>query len=352
MENYVIQIKGRKLELAEYVFGYGGEKGVWSLSFIGANPALSYKLDFENEWNGEKNVVDLVNDGGVLTPSGSISLPAGSYRIQLRTVGDTVWHSEIHRVSVQTPIDAVEAFSPEAPSEMRQLEQRVTEAAEQAEANAAGHAPKIGANGNWELWDYDANPPAYRDSGYPSRGAKGSKGDSGAMGAQGPKGEKGDPAGCFYFGVCSNTGPHRVVTLNAESELRFNSPQDGDVLFVRMVYSGDEELADITISGKTGAIPVYASANTVSPYTKRPIKGKMWSPGETFVLSYYAAYGCWIAMVYNYGSTNGYYGRVTLSSSLTSTNENGMAATPKAVKLLNDKIAALTERIEALEASA
>lgn len=154
----------------------------------------------------------------------------------------------------------------------------------------------------------------------------------------------------FFFGTCSNTGAHRTVALSEVSAAHFDSPKDGDILFVRMIFSGDEDIADIRVDGKTAAIPLYVSYNTVTG-TKRALKGKMWSPCETFVLCYYAAGQCWIAMVYNYGSTNGYYGRVTLSSSLTSTSESGIAATPKAVKLLNDKIETLTARVAVLEGS-
>ncbi|MBQ7255345.1 MAG: hypothetical protein IJS31_03760 [Oscillospiraceae bacterium] len=184
MERFEIVIEGRQLHLPAADFGYGGETGVLALCFTGANPDWRYKLDLLNEWTGDKNVLDLENRGGVLTPSGSVSLPSGGYQLQLRTVGEAVWHSDPAHLTVKTPIDAVDAFDPAEPSEMRQLEQRVTDAVSRAEEAAVGHAPRIGENGNWQLWDYEAN--AYADSG------KSSKGDKGAQGEKGEKGEKGD----------------------------------------------------------------------------------------------------------------------------------------------------------------
>ncbi|MBQ7567044.1 MAG: hypothetical protein IJT18_07980 [Oscillospiraceae bacterium] len=127
-------IRGRSVLAQDIAALYGGESGVSTLRFTGADASKSYKLDLLNEWNGQKNVLDLQNDGGTLSVAltGAASIPAGGYQMQLRTVGETVWHSDPVRLTVRTPIDAVEAFDPNVPSEMRQLEQRATEAAQTA----------------------------------------------------------------------------------------------------------------------------------------------------------------------------------------------------------------------------
>lgn len=68
--------------------------------------------------------------------------------------------------------------------------QRAEDAANKAEA-ATTHPPKVGENGNWEIWNPDTG--AYEDSGKPSKGDKGDRGEKGDPGEPGQKGEKGDP---------------------------------------------------------------------------------------------------------------------------------------------------------------
>ena len=51
--------------------------------------------------------------------------------------------------------------------------------------------PKIGENGNWEVWD--AEEKSYVDTGSPSRGEQGVQGPKGPQGNPGPKGPQGNP---------------------------------------------------------------------------------------------------------------------------------------------------------------
>ena len=51
--------------------------------------------------------------------------------------------------------------------------------------------PKIGDNGNWEVWD--AEEKSYVDTGSPSRGERGEQGPEGPQGNPGPKGPQGNP---------------------------------------------------------------------------------------------------------------------------------------------------------------
>ena len=50
--------------------------------------------------------------------------------------------------------------------------------------------PRIGENGNWELWNVEEK--TYVDSGKPSRGVQGEKGDKGEQGEMGLKGDVGE----------------------------------------------------------------------------------------------------------------------------------------------------------------
>lgn len=126
---------------------YEGDKNVRRLEFTGAEKNLQYKLDMERLPDGEKNVLDLENMNGtlVLTMDGSVKIPAGRYHVQLRTVGDTVRHTNKAFLTVRESIDAINGFSPMVPTEMEQLEQRMTDTAK--------HPPMLGNDGFWLVWD-------------------------------------------------------------------------------------------------------------------------------------------------------------------------------------------------------
>lgn len=147
---------------------YEGDKNEKRVEFTGAEPGLQYKLDLERT-DGMKNVLDLINQNGtlVLPLDGSVHIPEGRYHAQLRTVGDVVRHSNKALLTVLDAINAQDAFEAVLPTEMAQLEQRVTE--------VAAHPPVPGENGFWLLWD--AADKAYKESGVPATvGAPGADG--------------------------------------------------------------------------------------------------------------------------------------------------------------------------------
>ena len=190
-----------------------------------------------------KNVVDLERTGDVLWVDLTRDILAsdGLYRCQLRGLkGDTVAHSNQFELLVSGSINAAEAFPSVEPSELAQMEARVTQAkadavaaADRAEA-AAVHPPKLSGDQTWMVWDLESG--AYQDTGVYSGGAApnigpdgnwvvggvdtgvsatgprgeqgpaGPKGDTGEQGPQGPKGDTGDtgpqgPAGTDGVGL-------------------------------------------------------------------------------------------------------------------------------------------------------
>ena len=182
-----------------------------------------------------KNVVDLERTGDVLWVELTRDILAadGLYRCQLRGLkGDTVAHSNQFELLVSGSINAVEAFPSVEPSELAQMEARVTQAkadavaaADRAEA-AAVHPPKLSEDQTWMVWDLESG--AYQDTGVYSGGAApnigpdgnwvvggvdtgvsatGPRGEQGPIGPAGPQGEKGDPGEQGLQGIQGETGP-------------------------------------------------------------------------------------------------------------------------------------------------
>lgn len=182
-----------------------------------------------------KNVVDLERTGDVLWVELTRDILAsdGLYRCQLRGLkGDTVAHSNQFELLVSGSINAVEAFPSVEPSELAQMEARVTQAkadavaaADRAEA-AAVHPPKLSGDQTWMVWDLESG--AYQDTGVYSGGAApnigpdgnwvvggvdtgvsatGPRGEQGPIGPTGPQGEKGDPGEQGLQGIQGETGP-------------------------------------------------------------------------------------------------------------------------------------------------
>ena len=182
-----------------------------------------------------KNVVDLERTGDVLWVELTRDILAsdGLYRCQLRGLkGDTVAHSNQFELLVSGSINAVEAFPSVEPSELAQMEARVTQAkadavaaADRAEA-AAVHPPKLSGDQTWMVWDLESG--AYQDTGVYSGGAApnigpdgnwvvggvdtgvsatGPRGEQGPIGPAGPQGEKGDPGEQGLQGIQGETGP-------------------------------------------------------------------------------------------------------------------------------------------------
>ena len=74
----------------------------------------------------------------------------------------------------------------ESSSEFSELDKLIGETEEYL-----NNPPKIGENGNWEVWD--AEEKSYVDTGSPSRGEQGVQGPKGPQGEPGPKGPQGEP---------------------------------------------------------------------------------------------------------------------------------------------------------------
>ena len=182
-----------------------------------------------------KNVVDLERTGDVLWVELTRDILAsdGLYRCQLRGLkGDTVAHSNQFELLVSGSINAAEAFPSVEPSELAQMEARVTQAkadavaaADRAEA-AAVHPPKLSGDQTWMVGDLESG--AYQDTGVYSGGAApnigpdgnwvvvgvdtgvsatGPRGEQGPIGPAGPQGEKGDPGEQGLQGIQGETGP-------------------------------------------------------------------------------------------------------------------------------------------------
>ena len=73
----------------------------------------------------------------------------------------------------------------ESSSEFSELDKLIDETEEYL-----NNPPKIGENGNWEVWD--AEEKSYVDTGSPSRGEQGEQGNTGPVGPQGPAGPQGE----------------------------------------------------------------------------------------------------------------------------------------------------------------
>ena len=181
-----------------------------------------------------KNVVDLERTGDVLWVDLTRDILAsdGLYRCQLRGLkGDTVAHSNQFELLVSGSINAAEAFPSVEPSELAQMEARVTQAKADAvaaadRAEAAVHPPKLSGDQTWMVWDLESG--AYQDTGVYSGGAApnigpdgnwvvggvdtgvsatGPRGEQGPIGPAGPQGEKGDPGEQGLQGIQGETGP-------------------------------------------------------------------------------------------------------------------------------------------------
>jgi len=235
----------------------------WRVSILSRGNTLGYEADnlvrrleietdLETDWavkldlekGGQKNVIDLERTGTLLWVDLTSDMLAddGDYRAQLRGLrGQQVAHSNIFHLHVGDSINAIDSFPPDVPSELEQMEARVTvaknaavAAADRAEAAAVnppklsddqtwlvwdpdtgeyedtgiysgGEAPGIGANGNWVIGGVDTGVAATGPKG--DKGDTGSTGPQGATGPQGPAGERGETGPQGPKGDTGATGP-------------------------------------------------------------------------------------------------------------------------------------------------
>ena len=105
--------------------------------------------------------------------------------------------------------------------EVMQAKEAAISAAEQAQ-EAVSHYPYIGVNGNWYVWDAEAEE--FVDTGHPAQGEQGDQGAAGPqgeIGPQGPQGIQGNPGSDGQDGVSPAitvteiTGGHTVKITDA-----------------------------------------------------------------------------------------------------------------------------------------
>lgn len=146
-------------------------------------PEWALKLDLERD--GMKNVVDLEREGDVLYVDLTRDMLAGDghYRAQLRGLsGEVVRHSNVFWLVVSNSINAIDSFPPLEPTEMAQMEERVTKAKDEAVAAAEtvkqySGKPPIIQDGTWWIWD--AESKSYMDTGEAAQGPSGPQGPAG-----------------------------------------------------------------------------------------------------------------------------------------------------------------------------
>ena len=143
----------------------------------------------------------------------------------------------------------------ESSSEFSELDKLIDETEEYL-----NNPPKIGDNGNWEVWD--AEEKSYVDTGSPSRGEKGPQGPAGAQGPQGdpgpqgpigptgpqgPKGDKGDT------GETGPQGPEGPQGPKGDTGLGVPTPTAEDAGKVPMVNAAGDgyELGEVAVDAYT-----------------------------------------------------------------------------------------------------
>ena len=206
MENWRVSAEVER----DRFLGFTGEHLARRLEIRARVPGYACKLDLEFE-DGQKNILDLTAEGGVLCTDIRREYVACHGRVlaQVRGLkGDEVIKSNVFELVIVGSVDAVDSFEPLAPGEFEQMERTLTDLKTGTEA-AADRAAALTAkmplplDGTWHIWDEAAD--AYRDSGEPSRGEAGAQGETGAQGPQGvqgepgPKGEPGDKGEPFRY---------------------------------------------------------------------------------------------------------------------------------------------------------
>lgn len=119
---------------------------------------------------------------------------------------------EKSRVFAEDDREKAEGLRAEHESDRERAEEEREDRAAEAVAQlldtaelVATHLPKIGGNGNWQVWSYAEE--AYWDTGIPAKGPTGDRGETGEMGPQGPLGPTGATG---PQGVQGLTGPQGI----------------------------------------------------------------------------------------------------------------------------------------------
>ena len=222
------------MNVADRKIGFEGDH-LYHKLMIATDLDTGWAVKLDMALGQTKNVVDLEQSGNMLWVELTRDILAadGLYCCQLRGLkGDMVVHSNQFVLKVSGSINAVDAFPDLEPSELAQMEARVTQAkadavaaADRAEA-ASVQPPKLSGDQTWMVWDLESG--AYQDTGVYSGGAApnigpdgnwvvggvdtgvsatGPRGEQGPIGPAGPQGEKGDPGEQGLQGIQGETGP-------------------------------------------------------------------------------------------------------------------------------------------------
>ena len=341
-ENHAVRVE---FPVSEWITEYGD--GTFLLIAQRPTDRLPYPVDTE-----------LVGESVYWTVSDADTAKYGYGFCEMRwIVGETVVKSQIWRTLIlESMPDAGDA-----PPPYESWVNEVLYAAERTE-RAVSNPPYIGDNGNWFVWNETQG--AFADSGVSAKpsffvvSALPTVGESGKIYLISNSGtgtnrydeyiwvnaawEKIgttdlDLSGYalktenrVFFGRTSDTGTTRTVTLTTDSNSRWDSLKDGDILFCFFENAPTETGLDLKIKNFTArTVYTFSSGGT---YDR--IRIANWHNGTLVALAYNLSKNAFFTVSEQYATTN-YYGLTILSSSVSSTEE-GRAASSKAVKTAYD----------------
>ena len=191
---------------------------------------------------------DIRTEGNTLlwTPTAADTARAGYGKCELRWyVGDVLAKSELWMTLTADALGST-GETPDPAEDYIAAMQRIGSAVQEAER----HAPYIGENGNWWLWDTETQQ--FADSGLPARGETGAPGPQGVQGPPGPQGSQGPQGPQGPQGEKGDTGPIP------------------DFLRIKKTVSGDpvtfsDGAAGAPLQALTGTITAADSAGTPTP---------------------------------------------------------------------------------------
>lgn len=153
----------------------------------------------------------------------------------------------------------------ESSSEFSELDKLIDETEEYL-----NNPPKIGDNGNWEVWD--AEEKSYVDTGSPSRGGQGPTGPQGEQGPAGPQGEQGPTGPQGEQGLTGPQGEQGIQgPIGPEGPEGPQGPKgdDGNSFTVVGIYPTLDELKQAHPTADAGSAYAVGTAddNTVYIYS-------------------------------------------------------------------------------------
>lgn len=153
----------------------------------------------------------------------------------------------------------------ESSSEFSELDKLIDETEEYL-----NNPPKIGENGNWEVWDPEGK--SYVDTGSPSRGEQGPTGPQGEQGPAGPQGEQGPTGPQGEQGLTGPQGEQGIQgPIGPEGPEGPQGPKgdDGNSFTVVGIYPTLDELKQAHPTADAGSAYAVGTAddNTVYIYS-------------------------------------------------------------------------------------